>query len=89
MHPAPTILIQGKLQLLQDAVEGIITAFLLPARELKTMQTVKQRVMHYGAKNPLLASLQQTSLSRTSSGNHEGLIKAINPLAGGWQGGAP
>ncbi len=65
-------------------MEGLITAFLLPARELRAMQTVKQRVQHYAAgKNPLLASVQQGTagtLARHSS-NPE-LIKAINPLAG-------
>ena len=66
-------------------MEGLITAFLLPARELRTMQTVKQRVSHYGhAKIPLLASVVQppgSLLSRTST--NPDLIKAINPLAGG------
>ncbi|GAB4821469.1 hypothetical protein N2152v2_008515 [Parachlorella kessleri] len=76
-------LVGDSLSVLQEAVEGLITAFLLPARELRTMQNVKQRVSHYGhAKNPLLASMVQppgSLLSRTST--NPDLIKAINPLA--------
>lgn len=93
-HPSPHTLPRPLLAaVVQDAVEGLITAFLLPARDLRTLQTVKQRVSHYGgggggAKNPLLmASLAGSvgggggGLSRHSS--NPDLIKAVNPLAGG------
>lgn len=81
---------------LQEAVEGLITAFLLPSKDLRTLQTVRQRVGQYGGgggaaaggKNPLLASLAHgpSMLARTST--NPDLIRAINPLAGAWtQGG--
>ncbi|PRW45489.1 Kinesin-related 3 [Chlorella sorokiniana] len=79
-------LVGDNLNVLQEAVESIVAAFILPARDLKSLQSIKSKMaggaarqsmaLHAGSGGPLGPSM----LSRTSTPNHD-LIKAINPLA--------
>ncbi|EFN53101.1 hypothetical protein CHLNCDRAFT_137435 [Chlorella variabilis] len=84
-------LVGDNLDVLQDAVESIIAAFLLPARDLRTIQQYQQKVSGYSAAPSARQSTAYPpasgpggpgGLSRASTGGRDDLIKAaVYPLA--------
>lgn len=71
----------------QDAVEGLVAAFLLPARDLRSLQRYQAKVSGLG---PQQAQQQQGHGSGgggapgwvAGAAAQEGLIKSFNPLTG-------
>ncbi|KAI7845289.1 hypothetical protein COHA_001132 [Chlorella ohadii] len=78
-------LVGDNLNVLQEAVESIVAAFILPARDLKSLQSIKSKMAGGSARQSMAlhaagGPLGPSMLSRTSTPNVD-LIKAINPLA--------